>query len=466
MEKETIAAIATPFGSGGIGIIRISGSQATNIAGRLFRHTRTRPSPQNSRLLDELLSHHLTHGYIVDENHIVDEVLLAVMKAPHSYTKEDVVEIQSHSGVLILRRILQLILEKGARLAEPGEFTRRAFLNGRIDLSQAEAVADVIAAKSEASLQISTTQLMGAMRKEVESFIAQLKNILAQLEAQIEFGDEIEATIERQNLARQLNDEVLKPTRLLVSQYEEGHFFRDGVRLDIVGRPNVGKSSLLNRLLKKDKAIVTEIPGTTRDLIEDHFSIAGIPILITDTAGLHATDNPVEKIGIIKTHHNIDRSDLVLFVVDGSNVIGDADLEIYQKIRAKKVVLVINKIDLVGAGQEMSIPDAYHGIKKVMVCALNGDGIEDLKKAVVQVCDGGIEIDPGRTIIPNLRQKAALDLAAGCLENALTGLYGDGAEELIVDDLYSALSALSQIIGRKVESDVLDDIFNQFCIGK
>ncbi len=466
MEKETIAAIATPFGSGGIGIIRISGTQATTIAGRLFRHTRARPSPQDDSSIDELVSHHLTHGYIVDNKHIVDEVLLAVMKAPHSYTKEDVVEIQSHSGVLILSRILQLVLNKGARLAEPGEFTRRAYLNGRIDLSQAEAVADVIAAKSEASLRISTTQLMGVLKQEVESLITQVKTILTQLEAQIEFGDEIEATIERQNMARKLNDEVLKPTRLWVSQYEEGHFFRDGVRMDIVGQPNVGKSSLLNRLLKKDRAIVTEMPGTTRDLIEDHFSIAGIPILITDTAGLHTTDNPVEKIGIQKTHHNIDRSDLVLFVVDGSNTIGDADLEIYQKIRAKKVVLVINKIDLVGADEEVSIPGAYHGINRVLVSALHGDGIEDLKKAVVRVCAGGIEIDPGRTIIPNLRQKIALDLAAGSLENALAGLHGNYAEELIVDDLNLALRALYQIIGQKVESDILDDIFNQFCIGK
>lgn len=466
MKNGTIAAIATPFGSGGIGIIRLSGPDATAIAGKIYRRSFDVRNSSHSKSDHCFRSHHLMHGYILDGSQVVDEVLLVVMNAPHSYTKEDVVEIQSHSGVVVLLRILKLVIRHGARLAEPGEFTKRAFLNGRIDLSQAEAVADTISAKSDTALKISTSQLLGMMKVQTEELIQNLNVIVAQIEAHFEFGDEIEAELDHHHISEQLAQKVIMPTRLLVSQYDEGHLLRDGIRMDIVGRPNVGKSSLLNRLLQKDRAIVTELPGTTRDLIEDCINISGIPIIITDTAGLHRSEDPVEIIGMQKTRDNISRSDLVLFVVDGSSHFLDADLEAYGQIQAKKVLLVINKIDLVENPSELKIPELCQNIPHVKISALYGQGIEDLKSEVCSICAGSIVIDPGRTIIPNMRQKIAIDLALVSLEQALQGL-NDGIEDtMIIEDLKQARNALDQIIGVDINSDILDEIFSQFCIGK
>jgi tRNA modification GTPase len=466
MEQETIAAIATPFGSGGIGIIRISGTNATAIAGRLFRRSVSRAAAESKVRIDQYNSHHLTHGYIVNGDQIIDEVLLVVMKAPHSYTREDVVEVQSHSGAIVLNQILKLILSRGARLADPGEFTKRAFLSGRIDLSQAEAVADIIAAKSQAALRISTSQLTGAMKSQVDCFVEHLNHVVAQLQAHLEFSDEIDAVLDLQRLADDLAHHVVIPTKQLVADYNSGHLLRDGVRMDIVGRPNVGKSSLLNRLLQKERAIVTNLPGTTRDLIEDCFSIDGIPILITDTAGLHVTQNPVEIIGIQKTHDNIARSDLVLFVVDGTRPFQEGDLEIFQRIHAKKVILVINKMDMLDRREGLSTPQAYQGVPLVLISALTGEGVGRLKAQIAGLVMGGVEIDPGRILVPNLRQKLAFDLALDALERSIQALSLGVGEELIIDDLEMARNAFFQIIGQSVEKDILDEIFNRFCIGK
>jgi tRNA modification GTPase len=466
MEQETIAAIATPFGSGGIGIIRISGTNATAIAGRLFRRSVSRAAAESKVRIDQYNSHHLTHGYIVNGDQIIDEVLLVVMKAPHSYTREDVVEVQSHSGAIVLNQILKLILSRGARLADPGEFTKRAFLSGRIDLSQAEAVADIIAAKSQAALRISTSQLTGAMKSKVDGFVEHLNHVVAQLQAHLEFSDEIDAVLDLQRLADDLAHHVVIPTKQLVADYNSGHLLRDGVRMDIVGRPNVGKSSLLNRLLQKERAIVTNLPGTTRDLIEDCFSIDGIPILITDTAGLHVTQNPVEIIGIQKTHDNIARSDLVLFVVDGTRPFQEGDLEIFQRIHAKKVILVINKMDMLDRREGLSTPQAYQGVPLVLISALTGEGVGRLKAQIAGLVMGGVEIDPGRILVPNLRQKLAFDLALDALERSIQALSLGVGEELIIDDLEMARNAFFQIIGQSVEKDILDEIFNRFCIGK
>ncbi len=468
MEQDTIAAIATPIGSSGIGILRISGPNAVSIVLRLFRG-----SPHSTRFSkcqrqDKIKTHQLIYGHIYDptDETLVDEVLLAVMKAPRSYTREDVVEIQAHSGPVILSKMLNIVLGQGARMAEPGEFTKRAFLNGRIDLSQAEAVADMIAAKTEKALHVAAAQLNGGMQKSISNLTSKITDIQAELEANIEFSEDIDEHLDHENLILNLNKEIILPVKKLIKKYDNGHILRDGLRMGIVGRPNVGKSSLLNRLIKKERAIVTPLPGTTRDLIEDQFSIAGIPIIITDTAGLHDTTDPVEIIGIQKTHENIEQSDLVLFVVDAKTPFLLEDDNIFNLIQSQNVLLVINKIDLVDDSNEIYIPEKYKQYPVVYTSALYEHGFKDIRNAISSLCFGGIRIDPGRTIIPNLRQKLTLENAIKALESVRVGLEKKLSEELIVNDLAKAKDELKQVIGENVQDDILDAVFGKFCIGK
>lgn len=468
MEIDTIAAIATPIGSSGIGIIRISGHNASEIILRIFLPSKKSTYKYTKMQPDFLRSHFLTHGFIFnpDDESMVDEVLVVWMKSPWTYTREDVVEIQAHSGPVILRKILTLVLDSGARLANPGEFTKRAFLNGRIDLSQAEAVADMIDAKTDKALKVATNQLSGGMQKSVSTLLDKITGIQARLEANIEFPEDISDAIDYPAIKQSLVSEITQPIDQLIQLYDDGHVLRDGVRMGIVGRPNVGKSSLLNRLIQKERAIVTPFPGTTRDLIEDHFSIGGIPIIITDTAGLHAATDPVEKIGIQKTQENIEQSDLVLFVIDANSPFTKEDDAIYKLIDAFNVLLVINKCDLLHSSDSIIIPENYAQHPAVHISALYGHGIDQLKKAVQRICLKGIRIEPGRTIVPNLRQKQLLVNSLKTLNKVLGGLDSNLSEELIVSDLAQAKNDLNQVLGRDVHNDILDEIFNKFCIGK
>jgi tRNA modification GTPase len=469
MEKDTIAAIATPLGSSGIGIIRMSGSSSLAIAQALFRPSgQGPPTAAASGPPHEIPAYQLKYGHIYEpgSDRIVDEVLISYMKAPKSYTREDVVEIQSHGGPVVLRKLIDLIIECGARLAEPGEFTKRAFLNGRIDLSQAEAVAEVISAKSYAALQLGTNQLAGKMKTVILAFIDRIVSLQAEVEARIDFCEDIENQAPHQNLRRTLQEEIIEPVSKLIEDYRKGHYFRDGLRMDIVGRPNVGKSSLLNQLVKKDKAIVTPIPGTTRDLVEDYFCIGGIPILITDTAGLHPTDDPIEIIGIQKTRENISRSDLVLFVIDGSQPLESFDQDIYEQINAQTIILVVNKNDLLMPGVHPVLPEKFRDAPTVMVSALNGDGITELEHTIQQTCLNGTFIDPGRDLIPTLRQRGALERALVHLNRALEETGASVPEELIAENLEQAKQELRLILGDEIDRDMLDEIFSRFCIGK
>lgn len=468
--EDTIAAIATPIGSGGIGIVRISGPNAIAIAYLLFRterHPRVSPVSNN---LDELPSHLLKHGYICDPEtrDIVDEVLLVIMRAPHSYTRQDVVEIQSHSGAFILGRILKLVMEHGARLAKPGEFTRRAFLSGRIDLTQAEAVGDMIGAKSEDALKLAVTHLTGHMKETICGIMEKLTELQACMEAGLEFGDEIgDSDIDRKKIATHMKEEILVPIERLIAHYHEGHRIRDGVRLGIAGRPNVGKSSLLNYLIRKDRAIVTPLPGTTRDLIEEHLSIGGLPVILTDTAGLHDSQDPVEIIGIKKTRESIDQSDLVLFMVDGAQPFSDADDSAFKDIgKKKRTILVINKVDLIADPCRIQIPARYSDCPAFLISAKFGQGIEELKNAIKEEMLGNVTIDPQRSLVPNLRQKAGLEAALDALIEVREGLANGSGEELLLLDLALAQKSLNEIIGNTHGADILDDIFNRFCIGK
>lgn len=468
MEIDTIAAIATPVGSSGIGIVRISGPSAIDISKRIFIPHQSVYHLDSDTFFGSIQSHHLYYGYVKDPNNgdIIDEVLMVLMKAPKSYTREDVVEIQSHSGSVILSKILQLTMASGSRLAEPGEFTKRAFLNGRIDLSQAEAIADMISAKTEAGLKLAATHLTGRLRDRVIEFIQHITEMQVELEAAIEFADEIESDLDYGQMVEKLEKKILDPIESLIKHYNEGHVLREGIRLDIVGRPNVGKSSLLNAMIERDKAIVTELPGTTRDLIEDYTSIEGIPVVLTDTAGLHNTNDPVEIIGIQKTKENIQKSDLVLWVVDGGCGIIKEDHLVFQQITNQNILLVINKIDLTNKGIASKVPYAYQHLDRALVSAKYGEGLHELKKTIKKICVNEIDIAPGRSLVPNFRQKSALEAAFGTISKCSEGLRQNNSEELIVDDLIRAKKELEMISGEHMSDDILDEIFGKFCIGK
>lgn len=468
MDKDTIAAIATPIGCSGIGIVRISGTRALSIAQKLFiPHCSSGINPLAETFYG-LKSHYLHYGYIHEpgKDGIVDEVLLVVMKAPKSYTREDVVEIQSHCGSVILGKILNLVINCGARLSEPGEFSKRAFLNGRIDLSQAEAIAEMINAKTEAGLKLAGTHLYGGLKNAVTELIDIINGLQVEIEAGIEFPDDIETFDNYGTVAAKIQSEVIKPIEELLRHYEDGHVLRDGIRLDIVGRPNVGKSSLLNRLIQRDKAIVTHVPGTTRDLIEDHINIEGIPILITDTAGLHITDDPVEIIGIQKTKENIRMSDLVLWVIDAQNGFTEEDRQVFEQIGPQNMLLVINKQDLLKNGQKVDLPDEFIKVPQVMISAKFGSGITRLKDEIKGQCLREVNIEPGRTLIPNFRQKSALKEALKWIRSVAEGIENHQTEELIATDLLYAKNELRLITGDNISGDILDDIFSRFCIGK
>ncbi len=469
IDGDTITAIATPVGSGGIGIIRISGDKAAAIANTLFRKDKRYDHAQEQPFEDRFPSHRLNHGYIFDPKNqaIIDEVLLVVMRAPNSYTRENIVEIQSHSGPVILSKILKLVISCGARMAMPGEFTRRAFLNGRIDLSQAEAVGEMISARSDSALKMAVTQLTGHLKDAVSAMLHRINDFQVELEAGLEFGDEISnQEIDYQKIGKLIRDDLITPVEKLLAHYSQGYLLRDGVRLGIAGRPNVGKSSLLNYLIRKDKAIVTPLPGTTRDLIEEQICIDGLPLIITDTAGLHAAEDPVEIIGIEKTRENINQADLVLFLIDGTEPFLEADNLAFQQIGEKKVIVVINKLDLVSDPSCIRISGKYSANPVVFVSARYGQGIDLLKEKIKEVVLGNITIEPGSSIIPTLRQKLALEFALEAFQRVQESINLGAGEELILIDLGLAKEALNEIIGRTFSTDLLDDIFGRFCIGK
>lgn len=464
---ETIAAIATPLGSSGIGIIRISGPQAQSTLLRLFRsETEVHPTGIAAAQPPGLIPHRLVHGYIQDPSslEIVDEVLVVFMAAPNSYTREDVVEIQAHSGYLLLQKILSLVLQYGPRLAEPGEFTRRAFLNGRIDLSQAEAVIDMIQARSEQGLRLASNQLQGWMKKRITTLIDHLTDICVTLQASIEFPDEADSDRSTARECATIKRELIEPIQHLLSNFQSAHVFRDGVRFSIVGRPNVGKSSILNRLLKSSKAIVTPHPGTTRDPVEGFVQIKGIPILFADTAGLHASEDPIEQIGMQKTRECIEQADFIFFVLEAHQRVLEEDRQIFQQVEHKKVVLLINKTDLVSVPPPRSCPD-FPNLSVIPVSARTGDGFSDLEDAILSVlCTA--PITSAHESVPTVRQKQALESALGFLLSAEQAVDEDMPDDLIFHDLESANAELKTIVGQSVSTDLLDDIFGRFCIGK
>lgn len=470
MDPSTIAAIATPPGSAGIGIIKISGPDAVSITSTIFVKTgKNAALPAGSAFENPtvLESHRLYLGHIIDPEtgRTLDEVLLSVMRTPRSYTGEDVAEINTHSGMTVLRAIMDLLLRKGVRLAEPGEFTKRAFLNGRIDLTQAEAVIDIINARTEEALDIAAAHIKGEFKECICAARNALLSVMTLMEAAIDFPDDVEP-VEIRTVIENLQGAVLNPLAELVAHYRNAHILRDGLNLAVAGRPNVGKSSLMNRLIQKDRVIVSPIPGTTRDFIEETLNIHGIPVIIADTAGLHETLDPVEVLGIQKTREYISRSDLVLFMVDASVPLKSEDHQIFESVKAKNVILILNKQDLVTDPDTARLPDSWQLLPQVRISALYNQGIDQLKDMVASVSMGDARLDLRIKMIPNLRHKQLLDKALQAVRNALEAIRTDNPLELVVIDLQEAVDALADIIGINVKEDILDQIFSRFCIGK
>ena len=456
---DTIAAISTPLGPGGIGIVRLSGPRSLVIAERLF-HPKGKGHPA-------LLSRRFYTGEIrhPSDGRILDEVLLVYMASPKTYTREDVVEIQCHSGILVLQEILQAVLAGGARLADPGEFTKRAFLNGRLDLAQAEAVIDLIQAKTQRSLEIAHRQRAGRLSQAVQALQDELLNLLALLEAEIDFPEEDLPEVSREELRRRLESNRAG-LEVLLRTYEEGKLYREGLSVVIVGRPNVGKSSLLNSLLREERAIVTAIPGTTRDIIEETMNISGVPLRIMDTAGLRHAQDVIEEEGVRRTRERLFQADLVIWVVDGSEALKKEDLDILSLVRGRKTAIALNKNDLPPGFPPESLRRKIPEVPLVSISALRDLGIETLKDEIRRMILAGKTESPGEVLLSNLRHKQAIEKARQALNQAQESLTAGLSAEFISVDLREAQAALGEIVGTHTSEDILERIFSQFCIGK
>ena len=458
-QEETIAAISTPFGESGIGIVRVSGSSAESIARKLFK-----PKKGQSRFI----SHHFHYGEIVD-NHsgkAVDEVLIVLMKSPKTYTREDIVEIHCHGGYFILQKILELVLREGARMGQPGEFTRRAFLNGRIDLTQAEAVIDLIKSRTEASLEIANQQLRGWLYKGLAELKARLVEHLALIEAHIDFPEEEIEPIAFGDLKKDLRS-MVQQLEGWISSYEEGKIFREGISCAIAGKTNVGKSSLLNVLLKEERAIVTPIPGTTRDVIEEVLNIHGIPVRLIDTAGLRKPADFIEREGVRRAKERVADSDFVLLMLDGSRELDADDAEIFGETEGKKRVVILNKNDLPQRISSEEVRKRFEDEPVISISAFNNEGIDDLKKTIYNsLLHRDVRATPEHLVVANIRHKAALTDLKDALSNALEGLDEGTSLEFIAFEIRSALGTLGELVGETTTEEVLNRIFEHFCIGK
>ena len=497
--EDTICAIATPVGEGGIGIIRVSGAHAIEVAAHVVR-------PRNRQPLHQLESHRLYLSDVLypesplppgegqgegpsqgeSQGSAIDEALVVVMRKPRSYTGEDVVEIQTHGGAWILQATCHGLIRHGARLAQPGEFTKRAFLNGRLDLTQAEAVLDTIQATTSRSLQAAQSLLRGSLSKEIETFRERLIRVLAHVEAGMDFAEEDITFIQAAEVQQALTDTQRAVERLITS-YEEGRIIREGIKVAIIGRPNVGKSSLLNALLKLDRAIVSDQPGTTRDVIDESLNIRGIPLRLLDTAGLRQTQDTIEGEGIRRTEDAIAEADVLLLVVDGAMGVTDEDRDVFETYCSRKYLLVVNKMDLpesrsfsplppesplpLGEGKgegpgEGPSQSEGKGTAFVKVSAKTGEGLDHLTEVIQSVClKEGLEATPS-VLVTRLRHKASLEQAHGSIEEAMHSLERRESGECVALDIRAALDALGEITGAVSTEDILDRIFQDFCIGK
>lgn len=454
--NRTIAAISTPPGTGGIAVIRISGGQAIEIADKIFK---------GKDKLSEAPSHTVHYGFIVSEGQKLDEVLVSVMRAPRTFTTEDTVEINTHGGIVTVHKVLDAVIKAGADTAEPGEFTKRAFLNGRIDLSQAEAVIDVINSNNELSRKNALSQLEGALSKEISDVRGELLRLAASMQVLIDYPDEDLEDITVDDIQNTVTG-CAKKIKALLDTADSGKVLRDGIKTAIAGKPNVGKSSLLNTLSRTDRAIVTDIAGTTRDVIEEYINLNGVPIVLTDTAGIRETDDEVERLGVERSRKSIEEADLVLVLLDGSDEITDEDIEVLDRTEGKKRIIVINKTDLGKPKYTDAIRERAKGDMTIEVSVLNGSGINEITDEIKRIYKfGEIEQSSG-AVITNVRHKKALAVAMEALNRSVAALQDGLPTDICSIDINEAIRSLGEITGETVSDDIVKEIFHNFCVGK
>ena len=458
---ETIAAISTPYGTGGIGIIRISGPEAFSVAEKIFR---------GSKKISETKSHSVVHGRIIDpaDGQMVDEVLLVKMDSPGTFTGEDTIEINCHGGIVLLRRVLSLVLMYGARAACPGEFTKRAFINGRIDLAQAEAVIDLINSKTDEGSRAAAAQLQGRLSEKIRGARRKMIELIARIEAAIEYPeediDEITAEEVRNGIA-----EIKEELRKTAQSFTRGRLLRDGLTAAIIGKPNAGKSSLLNALAGSSRAIVTDIPGTTRDIIEEYVNINGIPVRFLDTAGIRSTDDPVEAIGVEKARTAAAEAELVIIVLDAQTGITDEDIEVMKSSLSKKTIVMINKTDVADDRMVEDMKEqirTYGDIPVVVASMVDGTGMDDLADKIEVLAAGGEISANNEVLLTNARHRQLIEDAILDLDSAESAYIGGMPLDLVTIDIRDAAEALGQITGESVSEDVVNEIFSRFCVGK
>lgn len=458
MRTDTIAAISTAMSNSGIGIIRISGPEAFDVADRIYR------SKKGAKKLQEQPSHTIHYGYIVDGDETIDEVLVMLMRGPHSFTAEDTVEVNCHGGVLAMKKVLETVIKYGARPAEPGEFTKRAFLNGRLDLSQAEAVMDIIQAKNQYALQSSLSQLKGSVLRPIKELREEILYQIAFIESALDDPEHISLEKYPEKLAEK-TDKWIEKTESLIASFDNGRIVKEGINTVIVGKPNAGKSSLMNVLVGEDRAIVTDIAGTTRDTLEEQIFFGGISLNVIDTAGIRDTEDIVEKIGVEKAKEKAEKADLMIYVVDSSTDLDENDDEIIEMIKGKKAIVLLNKTDLNAVTTEEQLKGRIdHPI--ISISAKEKTGIERLEETLkAMFFHGNLQFND-EVYITNVRQKQALEEAKESLKQVKNSIDMEMPEDFYSIDLMSAYEALGRITGESVEDDLVNEIFGKFCMGK
>lgn len=458
MEFDTIAAISTALGEGAIGIVRLSGDEAITIADKLYR---------GKKKLQDVRSHSIVYGHIYEPetNELVEEVMVSVMKAPRTFTREDVVEINCHGGLLSVNRVLQLLLKHGARLAEPGEFTKRAFLNGRIDLSQAEGVIDLIRAKTDRAMNVALHQLEGRLSEKISTLRDALIETLAHVEVNIDYP-EYDAEEMTHQMLKEKATFVKKEIEKLLSTASQGKILREGLATAIVGRPNVGKSSLLNSFAQENKAIVTDIPGTTRDVIEEYVNVRGIPLRLIDTAGIRETDDVVEQIGVNRSRKVLKEADLVLLVLNNNEPLLEEDITLFEATDGMNVIVVVNKTDLERKIDMEKVKQLAGDSPIVTTSLLNDEGMEHLEEAIANLFFAGQMESEDMTYVSNSRHIALLEQAKASIEDALSAIDAGVPIDLVQIDITRTWDLLGEIIGESVHDSLINQLFSQFCLGK
>jgi len=458
MDEDTIVALATKAGEAAINIIKISGKDSLKIISNLF-------VSRSGKKINQLKTYTMVYGHLLDENNeIIDEAIVSVMKAPKSYTREDVVEINCHGGVASVNKVMDLVVKNGARLAEPGEFTKRAFLNGRIDLSQAEAIAEIISAKNIESLRIAASNLTGKTKNEINNIRRELLDVISNLEASIDFIEEDLEIPPYKEIMKNLEEIKQKLTELIENE-KRGEIIKSGIKIAIVGRPNVGKSSLLNLIVGKEKAIVTHIPGTTRDIIEETINIRGVPIIFSDTAGIRKSKNLIEKIGVEKSYREIEKSEIIIVLLDNSKKLNEEDIEILKETEHKKRIICINKMDLKSNIEKEKLK-TFTENNFIMISVTKKSGIDLLEEKIRELAIGKDSFLYEDKVIVNKRQRILLEKVDELIGDAINAMKLNYSEEFPLTDLKIAYNTIGEIIGENIRDDVLDRIFSKFCVGK